>query len=354
MCRRSSNLRNFRCSYRPQNAGTIRSPATLKSGTRGILQDCTGHVSSGLTCEISSVNSTIFKGSALRLRHSRTHIERPMASQRPATGPVGRGQLRGEPASPEGPARRPLACRVRSKGQAIQRPRASRTIQRHVCTCCTCASVGSRYLFVSGNAATDAQHSARADSARGAKDPVATLQPKSPASSGSPANTWVRRPPILRLLVSRHTWVEPGRAKLSTAKLRGRQAGTGRAEPSRAGLSRAGLGWARPGLVKPGPAGLGQAKPGQARPGQAEPAQADPGGAKRSGARPRRVEPSQAGPSQSETRMVERQASRQAGPGRDTRARLGRARPVEAGLGSADSGKPRPGVSEALVAYSKA
>ena len=74
----------------------------------------------------------------------------------------------------------------------------------------------------------------------------------------------------------------------------------------------------------------------------------------RSGAKPRRVEPSQAGPSQSETRMVERQASRQAGPGRDTRARLGRAKPVEAGLGSADSGKPRPGVSEALVAYSKA
>ena len=85
MCRRSSNLRNFRCSYRPQNAGTIRSPATLKSGARGILQDCPGHVSSGLTCEISSVNNTIFRVSALYLRHSRAHIYRA-ADGKPTAG----------------------------------------------------------------------------------------------------------------------------------------------------------------------------------------------------------------------------------------------------------------------------
>ena len=80
-------MRNFRCSNRPQIGGQIWSPATLKSGARGILQDCTGHVSLGLTCEISSVNSTIFRGAALCLRHSRAHIRRaadgkPTASYR--------------------------------------------------------------------------------------------------------------------------------------------------------------------------------------------------------------------------------------------------------------------------------
>ena len=104
----------------------------------------------------------------------------------------------------------------------------------------------------------------------------------------SPTSSWVGRPPVLGRpqtlgsiarqfsgcwsLATRGS----GRAKLSTAKLRGRQAGTDRAEPGRAKLGRAGPGWATTGLVKQGPAGLGQTTPGQAGPGRAKPSRPGP------------------------------------------------------------------------------
>ena len=180
MCRRSSNLQNFRCSYRPQNAGTIRSPATLKSGARGILQDCTGHVSSGLTCEISSVNSTIFKGSALRLRHSRTHIYRA-ADGKPTAGYRAR---RTRPTK----GRAGLARGARAPATSLPRPLEGAsdptpTRELHYSTACMhmlhmCFNGGKVSFSVSCNAGTDAQHSPCADSVRGAKDPATTLQPK--------------------------------------------------------------------------------------------------------------------------------------------------------------------------------
>ena len=145
----------------------------MKSGARGILQDCPGHVSSGLTCEISSVNSTIFRGSALYLRHSHAHIYRA-ADGKPIVGYRAR---RTRPTK----RRACLARGARALATSLPRPLEGAsdptpTRELHYSTACMhmlhmCFNGVKVSFSVSCNAGTDAQHSPCADSVRGAKRP---------------------------------------------------------------------------------------------------------------------------------------------------------------------------------------
>ena len=152
----------------------------MKSGARGILQDCPGHVSSGLTCEISSVNSTIFRGSALYLRHSHAHIYRA-ADGKPTAGYRARrtrptkgraGLARGARALATS-LPRPLEWGKRSNAHA--RAALFNGMYAHAAHV---LQWGQGIFSVSCNAGTDAQHSPCSDSVRSAKDPATTLQPK--------------------------------------------------------------------------------------------------------------------------------------------------------------------------------
>ena len=161
MCRRSSNLRNFGRSDRPQTAGKVRSPATLKSGARGVLQDCTGQMSSGLTCEISSVNSIIFKGSALCLRYSRAHIYRAPDGKLTAGYWARRARPTKEQAGLARGARTP-ATRLPRPLEGASDPTPTREPHHSMAYMHMCFSGVKVAFSASGNAATDAQQPGRA------------------------------------------------------------------------------------------------------------------------------------------------------------------------------------------------